>query len=68
MKVWFLCTPSQKVFYFNIIDVNKREFIMLLVLIMFTIILGIYPNTILDGIHYSVTTLIYDMPTVVSSV
>ena len=51
-----------KFFYFNIIDVNKREFIMLSVLIILTVILGIYPNFILDGIHYSVTTLIYDMP------
>jgi NADH-ubiquinone oxidoreductase chain 4 len=54
-----------KFFYFNIIDVNKREFIMLSVLIILTIILGIYPNFILDGIHYSVTTLIYDMPTAI---
>lgn len=51
-----------KFFYINIADVNKREFIMLSVLITLTVILGIYPNIILDGIHYSVTTLIYDMP------
>ena len=53
-----------KFFYVNIADVNKREFIMLLILIILTVVLGIYPNIILDGIHYSVTTLIYDMPNV----
>merc|ERR1711977_515883 len=31
----------------------------LLVLVIFTIILGIYPSVILDGLHYSVSTLIY---------
>ena len=51
-----------KLFNVNIIDLNKREFIMLSILIYLTVILGIYPNVILDGIHYSVTTLIYDMP------
>ena len=51
-----------KFFYVNIADVNKREFTMLFILIVLTVVLGIYPNIILDGIHYSVTTLIYDMP------
>jgi len=48
-----------KFFEANISDVNKREFFILLVLIMFTVILGIYPAPILDGLHYSVSTLIY---------
>lgn len=42
-------------------DVNKREFYMLFTLVSFTVILGIYPSFILDGIHYSTTTLIYHM-------
>ena len=54
-----------KFFYFNIVDVNKREFFMLSTLIILTITLGIYPNIILDGIHYSSTTLIYNMPATV---
>lgn len=48
-----------KFFTVNIPDLNKREFYMLLTLVVFTVILGIYPAPILDGIHYSVTTLIY---------
>jgi len=48
-----------KFFEANISDVNKREFFILLVLILFTVVLGIYPAPILDGLHYSVSTLIY---------
>ncbi len=48
-----------KFFKFNIPDINKREFYILLTLVMLTVILGIYPAPILDGIHYSVSTLIY---------
>jgi NADH-ubiquinone oxidoreductase chain 4 len=43
----------------NISDVNKREFCILLTLVLFTVVLGIYPAPILDGIHYSVSSLIY---------
>ena len=48
-----------KFFIFNIPDLNKREFYILFTLILFTIIFGIYPAPILDGLHYSVSTLIY---------
>jgi NADH-ubiquinone oxidoreductase chain 4 len=48
-----------KFFEANISDVNKREFFILLTLVMFTVILGIYPAPILDGLHYSVSSLIY---------
>jgi NADH-ubiquinone oxidoreductase chain 4 len=43
----------------NIGDVTKREFIMLLVFVVLTVLFGIYPAPILDGLHYSVTSLIY---------
>jgi NADH-ubiquinone oxidoreductase chain 4 len=46
-------------FLVNIPDLNKREFYMLLILVVFTVVLGIYPAPILDGLHYSVTSLIY---------
>lgn len=49
-----------KSFTVNIPDLNKREFYMLLTLVVFTVILGIYPAPITDGIHYSVSTLIYN--------
>jgi NADH-ubiquinone oxidoreductase chain 4 len=43
----------------NISDLNKREFYMLISLVIFTVVLGIYPPIILDGLHYSVSCLIY---------
>lgn len=45
----------------NIGDVSKREFIMLLVFVIFTVLFGIYPAPILDGLHYSVSSLIYNV-------
>jgi len=48
-----------KFFKENIIDVTKREFFLLFTLVFFTIIFGIYPSFILNGLHYSVTNLIY---------
>jgi len=51
-----------KFFTSSIADVNKREFFMLLTLVVFTIILGIYPAPILDGLHYTVSSLIYCSP------
>src|SRR5437588_8209774 len=40
-------------------DLNRREYFMLFFLVVFTILLGVYPAPILDGLHYSVSTLIY---------
>jgi len=51
-----------KFFTSNIADVNKREFFMLLTLVVFTLILGIYPAPVLDGLHYTVSSLIYCSP------
>ena len=48
-----------KFFEANINDINKREFFILFTLVVFTIVLGIYPAPILDGLHYSVSSLIY---------
>ena len=48
-----------KYFEVNISDVNKREFLILFILIVFTVVLGIYPSPILDGLHYYVSSLIY---------
>ena len=49
-----------KFFKHNIPDLSKREFNILLILVVFTILFGIYPAPILDGLHYSVTSLIYN--------
>jgi len=51
-----------KYFVHNLPDLNKREFYILLTLVVFTVVLGIYPAPVLDGLHYSVSTLIYSMP------
>lgn len=48
-----------KLFRFNIPDLNKREFSILFTLVLFTVVLGIYPAPILDGLHYYVSYLIY---------
>ena len=48
-----------KFFRFNIPDLNKREFYILLTLVVFTVVLGVYPAPVLDGLHYSVSSLIY---------
>ena len=45
----------------NLRDVTKREFIMLLVLVVLTVLFGIYPAPILDGLHYSVSSLVYNI-------
>ena len=48
-----------RMFTVTIPDLNKREFMVLLTLVVPTVILGIYPAPILDGRHYSVSALIY---------
>lgn len=46
-------------FNVNIVDLKKREFLILFILIYYTIVLGIYPVAITDGLNYSVSELIY---------
>ena len=48
-----------KYFEENISDTGKREFFMLFTLVIFTIVFGIYPAFILDGLHYYVSSLLY---------
>nr|QEX95823.1 NADH dehydrogenase subunit 4 [Cordyceps tenuipes] len=45
----------------SVYDVNKREFILLFILVGFTIILGIYPSIILNILDYSMNSLIYSV-------
>lgn len=45
----------------NFIDLTKREFFMLFILVLFTVLFGIYPSVILDGLHFGVSTLIYNL-------
>jgi len=48
-----------KMFDINFKDLNLREFSILLLLVVLTVLLGIYPAPILDGLNYSVSGLIY---------
>ena len=51
-----------KIFKYNYIsDVSKREFFILFTLVIPTIVLGFYPAPILDGLHYSTSSLIYSL-------
>ena len=42
-------------------DLNKREFNILLALILFTVVLGIYPSPILDGLHYITYSILFNV-------
>ncbi len=50
-KYWFEYLP----------DLNRREFFMLLILVLFTVILGIYPSIILDSLHYYTYFMLYSI-------
>jgi NADH-ubiquinone oxidoreductase chain 4 len=41
------------------IDLTRREYHILLILVVFTVFLGIYPSVITDGLNYSTAELIY---------
>ena len=41
-------------------DLTKREYTILMILVVPTVLLGIYPASILDGLAYSVSTLLYN--------
>jgi NADH-ubiquinone oxidoreductase chain 4 len=43
-------------------DLNRREYFLLISLLIPIVIFGILPNILLDSLHMSVTSLIYDIP------
>jgi NADH-ubiquinone oxidoreductase chain 4 len=45
----------------SIKDINRREFFLLLPLLLTTVIFGILPNIILDALHASVSTVLYNI-------
>lgn len=45
-------------------DINRREFNLLLILLIPTIMLGIFPNIIMDTIHSDISHLVYKVPTI----
>ena len=40
-------------------DISRREFNLLIALLIPTVLLGIFPNVILDSLHISISTLLY---------
>ena len=42
-------------------DIDRREFYLLISLLIPTLVLGILPNVILDSLHISVTSLLFDL-------
>jgi NADH-ubiquinone oxidoreductase chain 4 len=44
-----------------VLDITRREFVILISLLIPTILLGIFPNVILDSIHVSVSTILYNL-------
>jgi len=42
-------------------DISRREFNLLLTLLIPTVLLGIFPNVILDGLHFSISSLLYNI-------
>jgi NADH-ubiquinone oxidoreductase chain 4 len=49
-----------KYFDVNMMDLSRREFFILLVLVLLTLVLGVYPASIIDGLNYYVSGLIYN--------
>lgn len=43
-------------------DINRREFFVLLPLIIVSFILGIYPNVVLDSLHLGISSLLINSP------
>jgi NADH-ubiquinone oxidoreductase chain 4 len=42
-------------------DLSRREFNLLITLLLPTVLLGIFPNVILDGLHFSTSSLLYNI-------
>jgi NADH-ubiquinone oxidoreductase chain 4 len=42
-------------------DISRREFNLLISLLLPTILLGIFPNVILDGLHFPISSLLYNI-------
>jgi len=43
-----------------VLDINRREYFLLLALLIPTVLLGLFPNVLLDSLHLSVSSLLYN--------
>jgi len=51
--------PFSVYFVHSISDLTKREYYILVTLVLFTFLLGIYPAPVLDGLHYGASLAVY---------
>ena len=61
-SIWLfnrICFGSYSAYLGYAKDVSRREYTILLTLLIPTLIFGIWPNLILNDLHYSVSTLLY---------
>lgn len=58
-RIAFGGSYTKHIFEQNVFDIDKREFLLLFVLVALTVILGVYPSIIFDTLHYSVVNLVY---------
>ena len=50
-----------------LLDIDRREFIVLFTLLIPTVLFGIWPNLILDSLHAATSELIYNIPSYISA-
>jgi NADH-ubiquinone oxidoreductase chain 4 len=63
-SLWLYSRISYGTFSPNLkptLDISRREFMLLLPLLIGTVLLGIFPNIILESLHLSVSTLLYNI-------
>jgi NADH-ubiquinone oxidoreductase chain 4 len=61
-SIWLfnrICFGANSPYLSYTTDVSRREYMVLLTLLIPTIVFGIWPNIILNDLHYSVSTLLY---------
>jgi NADH-ubiquinone oxidoreductase chain 4 len=62
-SIWLynrICFGNESIYLIKAKDLTRREFFILFPLVALTFILGIYPNIILDLIHFSTSSLLYN--------
>jgi len=62
-RIAFAGSFFNKIWKRYLLDLNKREFFMLIVLTIPTVLLGIYPSIILDALHYPASCILYNYNT-----
>jgi len=61
-SIWLynrVCFGSLSPYLRATLDINRREFYLLLPFVVIVVFLGVYPKILLDSIHFSVSSLLY---------